>query len=378
MRALGCSLVLGAALASACHSSPPPASNEGGGGTSVTTSSTGGAGSTTTSSTSAFAACNLGTLGGCNPFGVDLTAPDLSGEAYWDFIKQTLKVPHYRPGTITLDGSGACDRCTEAVEHALRLVLVVRAGAPGSPSGPPADESMYRHRLGALLDAHAAAVAAVVIEEEPDVPARWSGTTAQYLALLAAGCEVARERGVPCGNGGVSSTSMIFLLADHYAASGHAAAAAQMLALAEDNPEVKAAFTPWPPQTAEDIAAGLASVKARVDAAKALFAGVSAAGVDLVNMHWRERDQDSLDTAMALSRSLSGCYALMTTNLGQRTQDAVETLRKAGDADELGMRIVIWSSREESGEALLTDGQGGLSPNGTALQDLSLKASCLD
>lgn len=382
MRIFGFLAALGAiVIAGACQSPPEgnPGGSGGAAGAATTTTTTDTASTTTSTSTKPAAAyCNKGYPEACNPFGVDLEVPPLAGAAYWSVIRDTLKVPVYRPGTLYLDTGAACPRCNEAIEQGRVLVLVVRAnGGPGTPTVMPEDLAMYKHQIGELLSAHTAAVAAVVIEESPDA-ATWGGTLDQYLELVAAGCEAAHEKGVPCADGGLSSTTMIFLLADHHAAAGSPASAIHIITAAGDNPEVRAAFAVWPPVTAQDLAAGLATQKARLDAARKLLPGVREAGVDLVNFHWYERDQDSLDNSMALARNLSGCNTLMTSDIGQRTQDGIEAFRKAQDAAELGMRLVVWSSRAESGSALLCDGTGALTEIGQVLAGLASTAICGD
>jgi hypothetical protein len=310
---------------------------------------------------------------------VDLEVPPLSGEAYWGAITDSLKVPFYQPAAVVLDAGAKCDRCEDAVQHGLKLVLPVRAnGGAGTATVPPKDLSMYGALLGELLDAHAAAVAAVVIEGSAETEAAWGGTVDEYLALLAAGCATAHAKGVRCTDGGLASTTMIFLLADYQAASGSTAGALNVVQLAGDNPEVKAAFSTWPPATEDDLKAGLATQKARLDAAKKLLAGVRAAGVDYASFRWWERDQDTLDLALAFMRNQTGCNAVAITDMGQRTEDAIEAQHKADDAKELGASLVIWSSRAESGGALLVDEAGALTENGTALAALSSMASCND
>lgn len=348
----------------------------GAGGGSSTQTTTGTSTSTGGGGGGPVAACNAGMPQVCNPFGVDLDVPGLSGEAYWTAIKDTLQVPFYKPAPLVLDTGGACAACDAAVQHGLRLVLEVHAnGGAGVATTPPKELGTVQMLLKEVLTAHEAAVAAVVVEAGADTPATWTGTVDQYLALLSASCAAAHQKGVACADGGLASTTMIFLLADYQLTSGSPAGAIQVLVAAADNPEVKAAFPTWPPATKDDVAAGLSTQQARLDRARALLAGVRGAGVDYVNFHWSERDQDTLDQAIAFLRNQTGCNAVAVTDLGQRTQDGYEASHKAGDARELGGALVIWSSRGEGG---LADAAGNLTANGTALRDLSLKSVCGD
>jgi hypothetical protein len=365
--------------ATGCDRRPLADTSNGGGGSgaaTTTSAGTGGTGGGAGGTGGAAAACNAGQPAVCNPFGVDLDVPGLSGEAYWTAIKDTLQVPFYKPTPLVLDTGGACATCDAAAQHGLRLVLEVHAsGGAGVATPPPTDLTMTQAQLGEVLAAHAAAVAAVVVEAGADTPATWAGSVDQYLALLTAACATAHQKGVACTDGGLASTTMILLLADYQLTSGSTAGALQVLIAAGDNPEVQAAFPTWPPVTKEDVAAGLATQATRLAAARALLAGVRGAGVDQVNFHWMERDQDTLDQAIAFLRNQTGCNAVAVTDLGQRTQDGFEASHKAGDARELGGALVIWTSRGAGG---LVDAAGALTPNGTALLDLSLKSVCGD
>jgi len=370
-----------AALAAggACGLSPRavPGSAGGGGGT-------GGAGASASSTASggtgaggapAAAPCNAPVAKLCNPFGLSLEAAALSGDAYWSFVTQTLEVPFYEPPPVVLDTGAACDRCAGAAAQGLRLVLAVRAsGTPGTPASPPADLAAYREQLGALLDAHAGEVEAIVIEDGADTPAAWAGSVGGYLAELAAACEVAHARGVACTGGGLSSTTMVLLLAEYEASMGNVNGAVAVVTEAGDNPEVQAAFAAWPPATAGDVASALAAQKARLDAAHALLAGVRAAGVDHASFRWRERGQDALDLAIALTRIRAGCNSVAITDMGQRTQDPYELMHKAGDAAELGMRLVVWTARDDGGS--LVDATGALTTNGAALAGVTTAVGC--
>lgn len=379
MRAEGLALLT---LAAACSAPPPAGAGGSGGGSGGAQASSSSASSSSSSSGAggsggAIAPCNAGGAPVCNPFGLDLDLPGMDGATYWGVVDTAIAAPFYKPPPVVLATGGACDRCVEATMHGRRLVLEVRAdGGPGQPTTPPEDLSIYQGLLGELLDAHEAAVAAVVIEGGAESAADWEGSVDAYLALLAAGCATAHARGVDCTNAGISSTSMVLLLADYFAAAGTPAAAINAITLAGDNPEIPPLFPSFPPAGAADLEAGLDAARPRIDRARALISGARGAGVDYVNFHWWERDQDSLDQAIALARNASDCNHVATTDLGQRTQDTFELLHKAGDAKELGMSLVIWSSRAEDGGAPMCDAGGALTENGEAYAGLVSIATC--
>lgn len=319
---------------------------------------------------SAFAPCDRGAPEVCDPFGIRMDPPA------WDLVTGTLRVPLFRPPTITLD-DGACSACAEAAAHGLRLVLVVRAGgAPGTPGWAPADLPAYEARLAALLDTWRDTIALLVVEEGSDDPALWADSTDAYLALLTSACTVARSRAIPCTDAGLSSTGATLLIAAYLASAGHAeTAAAGLVASSFDNPEVRAHFPAWPPSAA-DVAAGIAAARPRLDAAARLLAGVRAAGVDLANLRFREHDIDAFDLAVALVRGRTGCVALATTEIAQRTQDRYAVLHLATDAAELGLRVVVWSA--VAGDAPLLDASGALTEDGAALAEITTTEGCED
>jgi hypothetical protein len=325
------------------------------------------------------ARCNGPVQPVCNPFGIDLEEPPLAGVPYWSVVTQDLHAPFYRPSPIFLDQGGACPNCEGAVLRGLPLVLGVRAnGGPTTPTSPPADPAKYQADLGSVLDAYPGAIAAVVIEDEVDTPARWSGTVDQYLAELAAGCAAAHQRGVRCTDSGVSSTNMLFLMADYYESEGSPTLALGVLAAAGDNPEVVAAFPAWPPAGDAEVMAALAARKPALDGAKALIAGARGAGVDLADFHFFESDLDTFDLAVAYMRNRSGCNTVMTGAFGLRAEDELAASRVLSDAHEFGLGLAVWASRAGGGEALVVDASGAMMANGTAFQMVSSGAMCGD
>jgi hypothetical protein len=162
-------------------------------------------------------ACNQGMMPICDPYGVSMPEGPLSDSLYWGAVKQ-VAAPFYRPPPQSISAlaanPAACSMCDAAVSHGFSLVLVLANG------GPPASPSAYSKTVGAALDRYEGHVAALVVEDEPTSTASWSGTPAEYLAELSAGCTAAHARGVRCANGGIGSTSMLLLTASYYESIG--------------------------------------------------------------------------------------------------------------------------------------------------------------
>ncbi|HVY47463.1 MAG TPA: hypothetical protein VHB21_16355, partial [Minicystis sp.] len=213
-----------------------------------------------------------------------------------------------------------------------------------------------------------------------DPPGAYAGTMQQYLAELAAGCRAAHARGVRCANAGLSSAGMVWLLVDAYERMGHWQESARILGSAFDDAAVAAALDAAlggaSPASAADVAKVLAAAKPAVDAARTLAAGWKAAGVDDVNFHWFERDEDALFEGVALLRATVGCNDVMTDAIGERTQDAVEATFKLGDAQDMGLTRVVWFSHATEGSASLVDASGHLTPSGEAFVEVQATLDC--
>jgi hypothetical protein len=327
-----------------------------------------------------IAACNRGMVAtSCNPYGVDLAPGALGDDAALHLVANVFDVPYYRPGTLYLDRLAedlSCTLCDRALLWNLRLVLVVRAGGdPLTPTSPPASLDAYGKTLGAFLDRYPKAIAAVVIEDEADTGARWSGSVADYLAELAAGCQVAHERGVRCAGSGVSSTSVLFLLAGYYQTHGNTAEAIRILQTAEGNPDVPAVFTSGAP-TEQDVLDLLAANQDRLDRTGQLLAGYGGAGADWVNFHWYESNEITLGAVVPLLRLVSGCVGVISDAIGQRDDDPLETTHKLMDLAEMGVRLVVWASADAGSAGSLVDATGALRPTGQALVDASATVDC--
>jgi hypothetical protein len=317
----------------------------------------------------------------CDPYGAALTTPSLEGDAYWDLLTQTLKLKNYRPDPIALEQVDSCDVCKTAVEHGLRVTLVVKArGGAGDPSGPPTDLAQYQERLGKLITPYKYVSSVVVVEDEVDpfaaVP--YEGTADDYLKELAAACEVAHARGMKCANAGVSSTALVFLLADYLIAFEQGPNAIDLVVAAAENPVVKASFKVWPPTTVAEIQAALSAKASELATAKKLLAGFRKARVDYANFHWLEKDLNTYVLLIAFMRSATSCNAVITDSIGVRAQSADETTFKMDQGKELGLPLVIWSSRPSDGTASLVDGAGALTPTGKAFEVMSTTAECDD
>ncbi len=380
-------LLSAALLAAACRGNLDPSSG-----------GTGGSSATTTVTTSTTSAGGTGGTGGaepevpycnrgpssliCNPYGLALDRAAMSDGTYWSLLGDVFDVDFYRPETLYLDqfekDPTSCASCEAAAAQGYYLVLVVRNdGGPSTPSNPPADLDIYQASIARVVERYKSVLATVVIEHEADSPASYAGTPAQYLAQLAAGCRAAHQKSAHCTDSGVASTSMLLWLARYYADNGNANEALRILATATGNPEVPALFTAG--QASEDDAkAFLAGQQARIDRADALLAGHREAGVDSANFHWYEASETTLNGVIAILRARTGCYRVMTDEMGQRGDAPLETEFKLVLSKELGLPFVVWRSSDTDGARSLVDETGALRPTGERFALVSTTAICAD
>ncbi len=312
-------------------------------------------------------ACNQGMGPMCDPYGMSMPQGALADAAYWSVMSQ-LAAPYYRPApqsVATLAANpAACTACDAAVAHGLKLVLVVANG------GPPASLTAFEATVGAAIDRYAGSIAALVVEDEPTTAASWSGTPAQFLAELAAGCHAAHARGVRCAGGGIDSTTMLLVTAGYYEGVGFGSEALRILQAAGNNPDVPAVTDD------QEVQALLASRAGAITGAKQILAGLPGADVDYATFHWYESDENTFDETIALLRQLSGCNALASDRLGGRSPGAAEVAFKLNDAQEMGLRLAVWDSTAAGDAASFADTGGTLTMNGLAMAAATRTADC--
>ena len=354
-----------ALLAAACGRGGGGGTGTGGG---AGTGGSAGTGSGAGTGGAIVAPCNAPARPLCGPYGIALPQGSLSDATFWTLVKQGLSVTSLRPETQSIAAlaasPAACARCDAAAAQGLGLVVAVANG------GPPASLGGYAATVGALADRYKTALAVIVIEDEPTVAASWSGTPAQYLATLAAGCQAAHAHGARCANGGIDSTTMLLTTADAYLHMGFAAEARRILTAASSNPAIPAVASD------QDVQALLASRAAEIGAAREILTGLPAAGADFANFHWYEADEDTFDETIALVRQLSGCNSEMSDGLGTRDASVAQATFLLNDAVELGLVYVVLASPAPGAAGSVADASGAPTAIGQALAADATAVGC--
>lgn len=286
------------------------------------------------------------------PFGVMLP-PRLEGTAEGAAIARALGVAWLRPARAVFTGSWqeGCAGCLTARAAGLHLALTVRAGssAVAGPSAPPTDMAAYREAVGAIIDRYRPAL--VVVENEENSALFYRGRPEEYAAELAAACDVAHRRGLPCANGGLVGTLVVLLTWDHYRSIGRADLADD-LARRAFTPEERAAL--GTPRAAQQLAVG-----------KALLASYRPAGADYLNIHWYEPDPGALAEAVRWLRAETG-LPVITNEMGQTTDDPAVTTALCGAARRVALPLVVWFGLDGPRARGLVDPDGTLRPAGRA------------
>lgn len=285
-----------------------------------------------------------------NPFGVMLPsqlvrAPGGIGTA------RVLGAVYYRPASIFLEQwDGRCIECDLARSEGLRLVLTVRNNGPSATS-PPSDLSVYRRKLGQVLDEYRPAL--LVVENEENSSLFYEGTPEEYAAQLTAACQVAHERGIRCANGGLVSALAALLVYDHYVSTGQSGRAEGFLSRA---------FTP-----AQRQALNSPAVREQLQRGKELLSAYRGAGADYVNFHWYIADTRALAETVEFLETQTGLPAI-TNEVGQFTDDPAQTTTVMAEIVRLNMPIAVWFGLDGPQARGLVDEDGSLRPTGEAFR----------
>lgn len=278
-----------------------------------------------------------------------------------------LGVRYYRPVAIRLEDPDLASREADAAAEAgFRLVLSIRAsGGNREASGPPKDVHAFRSALARVLDRYRPEI--LVVENEENSRLFYGGSAAEYLEELKVACQVAHAKGIKCTNGGLVSSLVIFLLADHLKQTGQAGAAEQAL---RDGLGYKFQLPRQPAPGLELL--GRPKVAEQVALGRQLLAGYRAAGADYVNFHWYSPDTRTLRKVVPYLEKATGLPAISNEVGQQRTEDPAQVTRLLAALDDLKLPVAIWFSMDIQGHEearSLFSPDGRRRPNGQAFAD---------
>ena len=300
-----------------------------------------------------------------NPFGVMLgsrSSPMTISKRVT--IAKQLGVAYFRPNTVFLDRwNGSCIECETVLKSGLQLILTIRnngSGFAGNPTTPPRDYETYKNNIAEVIDKYPPAL--LVVENEENSEALfYAGTPKDYQKQLKAACEVAHKRDIMCTNGGLVSSLVAGLVAEHYKNQGDPSKADEYLRRALE-PEKYKLFT-RPEETPR--------IKDQLEKGKALLGGYRSAGADYVNFHWYIADTQALSEAVEYLEQTTGLEAL-TNEIGQQKNESPGQVTSVMQAVvDLRLPIAVWFSIDVKGfggARALIEENGDLRPNGEAFK----------
>lgn len=291
-----------------------------------------------------------------NPFGVMLPSR-LARTPEGMRLAKDLGAVYLRPESVFLSRrDGTCSTCDAARGAGLRLVLTVRNDGPEA-TAPPRDLAAFRRALEAVLDRYQPAV--LVVENEENSALFYAGTPQEYAAELAAACQVAHRKGIPCANGGLVSSLVALLVYDHYLENGQRAKAGDFAARAFEAPQRRLLGSP--------------ASRAQIAKGKALLSAYRDAGADFVNFHWYVADPRALEEAFAYLKAQTG-LPVITNEVGQFTDDPRQTTAVMAKIVELGLPVAVWLGLDGPKARGLVDPDGRLRPTGEAFRRFNQQA----
>lgn len=292
---------------------------------------------------------------GMNPFGVYFNPIEFDTETRVR-LAQELGVRFFRSYPVLLPTwDGECfEDCEPAFDAGMQYVLNLRNSQHRTlPADPITDFEAYQEEVAEIIRVFKPAL--IVVEAEEDLSKFFAGTPDQYLAELAAACEVAHRMDTACTNGGLTGPSSTFLVYDYYLATGQSD-------LADDY--ARRAFYDYQLRSVNSSDADR-YLETRLSGVKALLSGYKQAGVDYVNFHWYVADPAALAETITFFQGATGLPAVIN-ELGPPTEDGDITTGLMQTILDFDLDVAVWFSRDVRVARALVDLDGSLRPSGEA------------
>ena len=306
-----------------------------------------------------------------------ITLPGISGPPQRRIdVANQLGGTWYRPAPVYLSADAKCEDCDAARAAGLNILLVVRNGAAGKPSGPVTDRDDFKKKLQAVLERDKAAM--LVVEDEPEDPKNFAGTPEEYRAEVVAACEVSHAVKIPCANGGLSSLDTGNLVIDQRFASDQVAAVNFGITTELTRIHTGSRFSVVGKGVGHDKDADAQLIKGTreyldkhkgdIDRTRKFIDAINEAHPDRLNFHWHELQPDNVPKVLDALHELSK-LDLMCDEMGQKEQRAFEVGEKLKNALDNYVWPTIWQGTDEKdGIVGLVEKNGKLRPNATPFQ----------
>lgn len=292
-------------------------------------------------------------------------------------IAKELGATWYRPAPVQLLGEAKCDDCAVAQAAALSIALVVRnATAAGKPSATVTDVADFQKRLRAVLERDKPAM--LILEDEPDDRANFSGAPDDYRSELSAACEVSRSMKIPCANGGLTSENVALLVIDQRYKSdpqdaANVATTTEYVRVGGPGTDINILGTPIAniggKQTpvVEATRRFLDKHQHEIDWTRQFIEAIDQAKPDRLNFHWFELQVDNLPKVLDSFHEVSK-LDLMCDAMADKSDRAFVIGEKIRVALQNYVWPTIWVGTDQRGILGLVDKKGKPRASATAFQ----------
>ncbi|HEX6879971.1 MAG TPA: glycosyl hydrolase [Terriglobales bacterium] len=307
-----------------------------------------------------------------------VTLPGLSGKPERRIqIAKELGATWYRPAPVLLNADAKCEDCETARSAGLSLSLVVRnANSASKPSAPISDPADFKRKLRDILNREKPGI--LVVEDEPDDPKSFTGTSDDYRAELAAACEVSSELKIPCANGGFSSHNIALLAIDQrYSSDPNDAAnianTTEIVRVGGHGTDFNILGTPVAnvgenrKPVIDATRKFLDKNQHEIDRMRQFIDAVNQSKVDRLNFHWYELQVDNLPKVLDSLHEVSK-LPLMSDGMGDKSGRAFAVGEQIKTSFDNYVWPMIWQGTDDREIQGLVDKNGKLRPTANAFK----------
>ena len=267
-----------------------------------------------------------------NPFGLMFSD---SSKGLAD-LADKVGAKHVRRLVSVATWDGKCGGCGPFLDLGMKILLTTRYnGTTNTPSTPPANLALYQTQLAEILDFIDPEV--LVVENEETARLFYVGTAGEYGDQLAAACQVAHERSIPCTNGGLPNPTVIAMTYLDLQDRGKWSAADSYLKGAVlDNDEYRFYSAP----------VNEPKVRLQANEGEDFLRKYAPAGADYVNFHWYRENPKSFKKSVGFLERFTGLPA-MSNEMGQYNNSSSQIKGLMNKVLDLGLAYAVWCSDDK-------------------------------
>jgi hypothetical protein len=292
-----------------------------------------------------------------NPFGLFLSPLEFDASSRAR-IAHDLGAHYYRSYPVLLpEWDGEClDDCEPVTQNGLVYFLTIRNTSNIRIAATPVqDLEAFKDEVARIIQVFKPAIIAVENEEDAGF---FDGPADQYLAELQAACQVAHSKGIPCTNGGITSSGSTYLEYQHLVQEGKQDEARDYAQRAFNQGQLQRMTQPG-------FSEGVGGVVQRLDQ---FVLHYKEAGADYINFHFYGQDPDALRDTARHMEEITGLPAL-SNEFGANTEDGQVVRQLMQAAQDLGLDAVVWYSNDVRTARSLVNQDGSPRDSGQAFME---------